>query len=97
MQTLTVLLVILQLRNSSVEVVRGAYFFGARPVVYERDTGYRYDVGWSKDGRLTALKTVSPRRLIPAGGQIYDLWDYLVREREGGGLFAREDWLFVRD
>jgi hypothetical protein len=55
MQTLTVFLIILQLRNSSVEVVRGAYFFGALNV-YERNMEYRYDVGWSKDGRLTALK-----------------------------------------
>jgi len=88
--------VCLQLRNSSVEVARGAYFFGARPVSF-KGTGYRYDVGWSKDGRLTALNTLSPRRLIPAGGQIYELWDYLVRERVGGDLFSPADWLFLID
>jgi len=82
--------------NSSVEVARGAYYFGARPM-REDGTVYRYDVGWAKDGRLTTLNTLSPRRLIPVGGQIYDLWDYLVREREDGDLFSPESWLFVID
>jgi hypothetical protein len=88
--------VYVQLRNSSVMVAHGAYHFGARPIL-DRGTLYRYDVGWAKDGRLTALNTLSPRRLIPVGGQIYDLWDYLVRERDGGDLFSPETWLFVID
>lgn len=77
-------------------MAHGAYHFGARPI-RDRGTLYRYDVGWAKDGRLTALNTLSPRRLIPVGGQIYDLWDYLVREREDGDLFSPETWLFVID
>ncbi len=72
-------------------MAHGAYHFGARPI-RDRGTLYRYDVGWAKDGRLTALNTLSPRRLIPVGGQIYDLWDYLVREREDRDLFSPETW-----
>ena len=62
-----------------------------------KKVGYRYDVGWHADGRLVALNTLPARRLMPVGGQVYELWDYLMRERDDGEAFKPDDWVMLID